>query len=190
MRYMRESGLSELLDRYTMQTWKCSEKWQDRLRDMAIKYAESPTGWFYLAGRPGTGKTHICTALCGLLMQKGYRTRYMLWRDISVRAKAAVNDEEKYQELITPLKRVRVLYIDDLFKTGKGQEPTTGDVNLAFEVLNARYNDEKKLTIISSELTINQILEVDEGVGSRIYQRAKNNYADLSDKQNWRLTNI
>lgn len=189
MRYMRESGLSELLDRYTMQEWKRIEKWQEILRDMAIKYAESPTGWFYLAGRPGTGKTHICTALCGLLMQKGYRTRYMLWRDISVRAKAAVNDEEKYQELIAPLKRVRVLYVDDLFKTGKGQEPTTGDVSLAFEILNARYNDERKLTIISSEMTINQILEIDEGVGSRIYQRSKNNYADLSDKQNWRLIN-
>ena len=187
MRYMRESGLSDIAERYTFDNWVSRLAWQDAVVKMAREYAAGPSGWFYLAGNPGTGKTHLCTAICGELMRKGYRTRYMLWRDVSVRAKAVVNDEEAYQELVVPLKKVRVLYIDDLFKTGKGAEPTTGDVNLAFEILNARYNDERMITILSSERTINDILSIDEGVGSRIFQRSKNNYADLTGKENWRL---
>lgn len=113
--------------------------------------------------------------------------RYMLWRDVSVRAKAAVNDETEYRKLVEPLKRVKALYIDDLLKTGKGQTPTTGDVNLAFEILNARYNDSRLITILSSEMTVNQILDLDEAVGSRIYERTKGNYVDLTGKRNWRL---
>lgn len=111
----------------------------------------------------------------------------MLWRDVSVRAKAAVNDEDAYRKIVEPLKRVRVLYIDDLFKTGKGQQPTTGDVNLAFEILNARYNDSSKITLLSSELTVDQILAIDEAVGSRIYERSKGWYFDLTGRNNWRL---
>jgi len=188
IRYLRESGLESLIKRYTFDAWQSRETWQARLLRMAREYAENPTGWFYLAGRPGTGKTHLCTAICGELMNRGFQARYLLWRDFSVKAKSLVNDEEQYQALMKPLKSVRVLYVDDLFKTGKGQEPTAGDVNLAFELLNARYNDERKLTLISSELNANRLLEIDEGIGSRIVQRAGENYADLSGRQNFRLT--
>lgn len=188
LRYMRNSGLSELAKRYTFSAWQTKEAWQQELLKMAQEYAQNPRGWFYLAGQPGAGKTHLCTAICTELIQRGFPVRYMLWRDISVRAKAVVNDEEKYQELVKPLKAVRVLYVDDLFKTGKGQEPSAGDVNLAFEVLNARYNDARKLTLISSELSINRILEIDEAVGSRIYERSSAFYADLTGKANWRLS--
>ena len=75
----------------------------------------------------------------------------------------------------------------DFLKTGKGQEPTTGDVNLAFELINARYADPTKLTIISSELPVAEIVDIDEAVGSRIYERSKAHYADLSGRQNWRM---
>lgn len=184
---IKKSGLAELMGRYTFDVWAEKEPWQKSVKKMAMEYAEEPKGWFYLAGRPGTGKTHICTALCGALIENGMEVRYLLWRDFSSRAKAVVTDDEEYQRIVEPMKRVSVLYIDDLFKTGKGQAPTTGDVNLAFEILNARYNA-NKLTIISSELTVEQILDVDEAVGSRIYERSKEHYADLSEKGNWRLS--
>ena len=152
--FREKSGLSDLMERYTLENWQCREQWQANLRNAAAEYAQRREGWFYIGGRPGTGKTHICTALCALLLNQGLSTRYMLWRDASVRAKAVVNDEEAYQEIVRPLKMVTVLYIDDFFKMGKtrdrsGQrvraEPTVGDVNLAFEIINARYNDSKLL---------------------------------------------
>lgn len=187
LKRIERSGLSELIRRYTLDTWKVKEAWQGSLAEMVRCFAADPRGWFYLAGRPGTGKTHLCTALCGLLIDKGYETRYALWRDLSVRAKAVVNDGSAYKDLVEHLKLVKALYVDDLFKTGKGQTPTTGDVNLAFEILNNRYNDERLITIISSEWTVEKLLDIDEAVGSRVYERAHDFYADLSTRPNWRL---
>ena len=185
---IRRSGLENMLQRYTLESWQTRESWQVKAKQLVERYASEPRGWMLAAGPPGTGKTHLCTALCGLLMERGVDVQYMLWRDVSVRAKACVNDEDEYQWLVEPLKRVRCLYIDDLFKTGKGQEPTTADVNLAFEILNSRYNDARKLTIISTERDVEQLLNIDEAVGSRIYERSKEFYLTLAGKKNWRLT--
>ena len=184
---MRRSGLAELLDRYTFQNWQTPEPWQEKARELAYRYAEERAGWFVMAGTVGAGKTHLCTALCSLLMERGLPVRYMMWRQFAVQAKALVADADAYERLLAPFKTVRVLYIDDLFKTGKGQAPTTGDVNLAFELLNCRYNDAGLLTILSMEGGLDRILELDEAVGSRIYERSRQYYLQLDGKQNWRL---
>ena len=62
-----------------------------------------------------------------------------------------------------------MLYIDDLFKGNV----TGADLNLAFQLINARYNDRKLITILSSELTLSEIIEQDEALGGRIYERAR-----------------
>ena len=77
-------------------------------------------------------------------------------------------------KLIEYYKDVDVLYIDDLFKTGKAygeevQKPTAGDINLAFEIINSRVAQNKK-TIISSESTIFELFDIDEAVAGRIKQ--------------------
>lgn len=181
------SGLGDMLDRYTFERWQVREPWQQKAREMAERYAEVQRGWFVMAGSVGAGKTHLCTALCGKLLNNGLPVRYALWRDLVTRAKAVVNEDAEYQKILRPLKQVKVLYIDDLFKTGKNEAPTVGDVNLAFELLNARYNNASLLTIISTERSVDQILNIDEAVGSRIYERAKEFYLPLNGKKNWRL---
>ncbi len=187
LKYLERSGLAKVLKIYTFDNWQVKEPWQQNFITVARDYAEHPAGWFCAAGRPGTGKTHLCTAICGELLHRGMEVRYLLWRDFSTQAKAVVNDDESYRELMEPYKRVKVLYLDDLFKTGKGQEPTTADCNLAFELLNGRYADPDKLTIISSERTMGNLLDIDEAIGSRIYERSKAHYVDLSSRKNWRL---
>ena len=107
----------------------------------------------------------------------------MLWRDESVKLKALVNDDAEYYEAITPWKRCRVLYIDDLFKGGASGP----DTKLAFEIINFRYNDPKLRTIISSELTVHQLMQLDEAIGSRIYQKTKGFYLEFGKGKNWRL---
>ena len=186
-RIMEKSGLADMVTRYTFDNWKERESWHKKAREMALRYAKDRRGWFVMAGSVGAGKTHLCTALCGKMMDEGVPVRYALWRDLVTRAKAVVNDDAEYQKIVAPLKKVKCLYIDDLFKTGKGETPTVGDVNIAFEIINHRYNDAGKLTILSTERTVEEILAIDEAVGSRIYERAKEFYLPLSGKKNWRL---
>lgn len=189
-RRMEQSGLSDLLSHYTFEAWRTETDWQGEILSSAKRFSENPDGWFSVCGRPGTGKTHICTAICGELMKKGYDVRYMLWRDAATTLKAdSMGDAAAYSREIEPLKTVRVLYIDDFFKTGGGRPPTVMDVNLAFEIINARYNTDGLITIISTERSLDELMRIDEATASRIYERTKQNrnYFNLTGKPNWRM---
>lgn len=171
LRLIEESGIKSMMEDCTFDNFIVSNKWQQNLYDLAKEYAANPCGWFFIGGQVGAGKTHLCTAIVGSLLKSGIRSKYCLWRDESTRLKGLVNETE-YGSEIAKYKLTECLYIDDLFKTKKGADVTPADVNLAFEILNYRYNNEM-LTVISSEKTMEEILEIDQGIGSRIFQMSQ-----------------
>lgn len=116
-------------------------------------------------------------------MDGGIPVRYLQWRADIPPIKAKINDAEAYRNAMSPLKTIRALYIDDFLKGSV----TDGDRNVAFDLLNARYNDPRAITIFSTEMTIDKILEWDEAIGSRIAERARDYTFNLRGKQNWRL---
>ncbi|MBR2474817.1 MAG: ATP-binding protein [Clostridia bacterium] len=175
MRALKESGLSDLAKEFRFDNFEVSEPWQQTMLDRAKAYLEADSDkWLYMGGNTGCGKSHICTAVAVALLKQGKEVKYMLWRDEVNRLKALVN-EGSYADEIKHYKNVDVLYIDDLFKTGKcegqkSQRPTAADINLAFEILNSRAI--KKLpTIISSESTLTELLAIDDAIAGRIKQR-------------------
>lgn len=182
---IKRSGLADVMSRYTFKAYKTPDKQSAAIKAAALRYvAESRGEWFVIVGRPGSGKTHICTAIVGKLIEGGKNCKYMLWRDEVRELKALVNDNSAYRERMNLLKNVDVLYIDDFLK---GRAVSDGDLNVAFELLNARYNARKR-TIISGERTIGAIMDIDEAIGSRIYERSKNGYCFETSPENWRLT--
>lgn len=190
---IKNSGIEAIMDDYRFDTYKIKEPWQKQIRDSAVSFMNDHyRKWFFAGGQPGAGKTHICTAIVGEFLRRGIASRYMLWKDEATRLKAIINDPEYYNEIRT-LKQIPVLYIDDFFKTatdnyGKRFLPTQGDINLAFEILNYRYTN-NLVTIITSERTISELMDFDEAIGSRIYQRTKEycfNFGPDKEK-NWRL---
>lgn len=188
LKRIEESGMAGLLQKCTIDSFETEAEWQKDIKGAADRFLKCSDGrWFYIGGQVGCGKTHICTAIVGEMMNAGMSARYMLWRDDVVRLKACVNDES-YGDEMERLKRANVLYIDDFFKTRSGDKPTQGDLNIAFELLNHRYSNQIP-TIISSERTINEILEIDEAVGSRIYERARGFCMNIGrdPEKNWRL---
>lgn len=189
LRLIENSGLADALTRYTFDSFETPEPWQKEMKERALAFlAEGGGAWFMAAGAVGSGKSHICTALCGALLDAGLEVRYMLWRDESARLKALVNDAEAYGRAVEPLKTARVLYIDDFLKTQTGREVTAADVNLAFEILNARYLNSRLTTVLSAEKSVEDILNIDEAVGSRIFERCRGYYVYLSGGgKNWRL---
>ncbi|TWG67699.1 hypothetical protein L605_000300004590 [Bacillus subtilis J26] len=70
------------------------------------------------------------------------------------------------------MRKVEVLLIYDLFKPINGQ-PRVTDWQVEIQsVLNYRYLNHKPL-LISSELTVDEILDIDEALGSRIHQMCR-----------------
>ena len=202
IRHMEKSGLKSLIGKYTMKNYTTTEDWQRNVYDKAddfVKQRLEKTGdnWFYIGGASGSGKTHICTAICREFLLKGLAVRYMLWRDDAVKLKANLTEFAEYNKLMNELKHVDVLYIDDLFKSGYAgengkQKPTAADINLAFELLNYRYNNPELITILSSECTTSDLLAIDEAIGGRIAERAGRFMINLASdgKKNYRVNNL
>ncbi|MBR1708818.1 MAG: ATP-binding protein, partial [Clostridia bacterium] len=184
VRRIKASGLAGAISRCTFDTFEAMDDWQIRMKSTAQRYVNGNGGlWFYAGGQIGAGKTHICTAICGELLKQNQSVLYMLWKDESTRLKSLVNDTEVREREIGKYKSVDVLYIDDFFKSqrsgGKAVPPTPADLSLAFEILNHRYVARKK-TVISSEWMISEICDIDEAVGSRIYEMSKGSCCQIS----------
>ena len=181
LRRIKNSGMEDMLKRYSFATYLTPDAERMKIKAKAQQFAEADSGWFFIGGQSGSGKSHICTAICSRLIERGKETYYMRWRDESRKLKAIVNDEE-IEKPLKKLKKVDVLYIDDFFKGGSND----ADVRIAFEILNARYNDSRLRTVISSELTIDDLLKIDEALGGRIYERCKG-YMLKAPAENWRM---
>lgn len=182
LRLIKDSGLGKSLEQCTFANFSTSADWQRHMRDKAIEYVEHPDGWFFIGGQVGSGKTHLCTAIVGELLKRGVAAKYCLWRDESTRLKGFINEPD-YDAEIKKYKLAECLYIDDLFKVKHGTTATAADINLAFEILNYRYINGLS-TIISSEKTVREIIEIDEAVGSRIYEMSKGRALNLSADKN------
>ena len=179
---MESSGLMGLIRQKRFDTFETQEDWQRRAKLAALAFIDMEGSWFFVSGRPGTGKTHLCTAICGAFIDRGVEVHYMPWREEAPRLKANVNERAEYEKHIGRLKTVPVLYIDDLFK-GSVKE---ADLNLAFELINSRYNRPELRTVISTEKSLEAIMTLDEAIGSRIYERSRG-FCVKAPTQNRRL---
>lgn len=188
-----KSGLGEILSEKTFDKYEVTDSWQKDAKERCIKFCkDEKANWLYFGGQVGSGKTHLCSAICGHYIKQGRDTLYMMWEDESKKLKALVTDYSAYQSLINRYKDVEVLYIDDLFKTQQGEAPTKADINLAFEIINNRLFSPDKITIISSEKTLNELLDYDEGTMSRIYQKTGDYKINIAKdrSKNYRLKEI
>jgi len=179
LRRNHKTQLESLMSQYTLDNYEDKKEWQKSVKRSAVQYLGEQKAWYYIGGSVGAGKTHICTAIVGELA-KNKNCSYMLWRDESHRLKAIVNEPEFDQE-ISKYIYAQVLYIDDFFKGSV----TQADINLAYEIINNRYNIQLQ-TIISSEKLWSEILAIDEAIGSRIGERAGKYIINLKDKPNHR----
>lgn len=166
---LKLSGLKNLVDRYTFEAFDKSKADGQRIYNTAMRYLDNyKDRWFFIGGQVGSGKTAICTPITYHLMRKGYETRYVLWRDLIARIKEGY-DKGNAEEIIEKLQKAKIVYIDDFLK---GDRPSQNDLDIAYKIINYRYNN-NLTTILSSERMLMQISELDEAIGSRIFERAK-----------------
>ena len=64
LRALKKSGLAQLAEKYSFENYMADNPLSVSLLQYARKYIDDAPKWFLVSGRPGSGKSHICTAIC------------------------------------------------------------------------------------------------------------------------------
>ena len=162
-----QSGMGELLS-HKLRDFKATEPFQEVMRDITKGYIlNARTEWFLALGQSGIGKSMICSSICNQRLKEFYQVKYMIWNEFVDRLKRMSYDLER-DNYFDEYAKSEILYIDDLFK-GKVTET---DINYAFRLINERYN-KNLVTIVSSELLLKDLREIDEAIAGRLKEKAK-----------------
>ena len=131
-------------------------------------------------GNPGSGKTHLSLAIGnGLLNEHGVSCLYMPFREEMMKLKQlAREDKYKYEEEMYKLTTARLLIIDDLYKGSISE----ADINYVFQIINQRYLNQLPF-VASSEKSLNDLLNIDEAIASRMLEQAKGHSIMINDKK-------
>lgn len=195
IREMERSGLQKSIRELTFEAFQTKTPWQEKLKKGAQDYAQTGTGWFLAGGQAGCGKTHLCTAICRQRLLDGHEVLYMSWREQVSTLKSLAMDPDRRTERLERFKRAQILYIDDLYKCGLradgGDLPSSAEINLAFEIINYRYQN-RLPTIISTERSPQELVRIDEATGSRIIELAGDHvYSIAKDPgKNYRMRGV
>lgn len=177
----KQSGLAN----FNFESFVTTDEWQKQILDTVISFAvNGGDKWLFIGGQSGAGKTHLCSAaVLDRVRRQQKEASLFAWIDDAKRFKRFLADDEKIESEITALKQVPLLYIDDLFKTCSSSGVTNADINLALEIIDYRYR-KNLVTVISSELSIDNIIDISEALGGRIKQKAKEYAIHISKGRN------
>ena len=201
-RILQASGISEAFLKKTFKNFIPKHQSTAAAKQMAIDYVKefdkisnTEENSIAFLGQVGSGKTHLSIAIANELMKRGIGVRYMQYREDIMKIKQSAVDEIAYTREINKYKNATVLLIDDLYKGAvyknrMGYEAVNeADLRAMFEIINYRYL-KKAPMIISSEYTVDQLLDFDEAIGSRIIERCKGHIIELHGMElNYRLAN-
>jgi DNA replication protein DnaC len=185
------SGINVEQSKYTFSNFEVWNEASRRIKDTAGAYCtdfddirDKRRNSLLVCGQVGSGKSHISIAVALNFLKQNIRVVYMPYRDTITEIKQNMIDQEYYKKAISKYQLCEVLLIDDLFK-GKIND---SDINVMFEIINYRYLNFLPI-VVSSEFSIDKLLNFDEGVGSRIYEMAKDYVVEIEQdiRNNYRL---
>lgn len=189
MANLKKSGLEQLAERCTFDNFQTPEEWQKKAKSKAMQYVSDESGkWLFFSGQSGGGKTHLCTAVSVELIKKGRNLKYIMWRSLLHELEGMRFDNEKYSAKMREIMETDIIYIDDFLKC-YGGKPSSNELCYAYEVINSRYVANKQ-TIISTELLLKDIINIDNALGGRIKEKSNDWRIQIGsdNAKNFRLT--
>lgn len=179
----KSSGFGDMLEKYTFEGYEAKEDWQKYVKKGAMLYTQQKElPWMYIGGMSGAGKSHICTATATKILQQGKVVKYVLWRDVFHKMESYRYDEEKYNEFLKELSEVEVLILDDFLK-GMDKQKQGSALEIAYDVVNRRYNN-RKATIFSSEIQLGELETLDRALYGRIKERCGKFSINIKNDEN------
>lgn len=187
---MKSSQLSEEFRRLTFDNYITDRNSKLEIaKGLALKYVcdfkliqHERKNSIALIGQVGSGKTHLLCAIANRLLSSGIQLIYFPFVEGLNNLKA---NFEVIEDKTDQLKLCEVLFIDDLFK-GR-EQPTNWQLETIYSIINFRYLNHMPI-LLTSEKTFDQLIQIDEATGSRIYEMSKNyNYTFKGQELNYRL---
>lgn len=189
---LKQSGID--VKEYKTKTFESFKTYDDstrKMKEIALEFLKdkNATGLGFF-GKSGMGKTHICIATCYELLKKLHKSHlYFPYRKEMDKARSMRFNFLEFEKWQNEVMAKDILFIDDLLKcVGNVWQIDSWELGLIFNIINDRYIN-KRVTIFSSELSVNKIIKIDEALGSRIYSIV-NPYGCKCDGQNYRLKDI
>ncbi len=187
---MARSGLTEAFKQRTFKTFIVNNEWQLEAKAKAMDYSKNfkeTKASLMLSGQPGSGKTHIGVATMLRLIENNTGCVYREYISMLTDLKQTSMDEEEYIRSLEKYINPPVLFLDDFLKG----EPTIADRKHVYKIINTRYLKSMPM-IISTEKSVQDILEFDEAVGSQIVEMCQNNIITFPRgiENNYRLRGV
>ncbi|ARA85232.1 MULTISPECIES: ATP-binding protein [Bacillus] len=146
------------------EAYECAVEYVQAYRDIR----ESRKNSIAFLGRPGSGKTHLLTAAANELMRKHFVP--VLYFPFVEGFNDLKQDFSLLEDKLNRMKRVEVLFLDDLFKPVGGRpRATEWQIEQTYAVVNYRYLNHKPI-MLSSELSVEEIVSIDEALGTRLVE--------------------
>lgn len=143
-----------------------------------------------IMGQVGSGKTHLALAIVGELIGKANVNIFNYTEEIAKlkidRRSFDETNRQHYYDRVTNFKNCQLLLIEDLFWGNVDKE----ELEIIYEIINHRYNSSKnKSVIITTELDLPKLLQVDEALGSRLVEMCKEYIIEFNEgyDNNFRL---
>lgn len=190
---IKREGLFERYQKNNFDNFDVDSESSKRAKDQAMAYVKDyQNKSLIITGAVGSGKTHLAMAVASSIAESEFETnsikqtlpKIVFYNSLINKLKSSKRFSSDYETItiLDEYKNTEFLVIDDFLKI----ERTAEVVTWMFEIINARYN-QKLPTIITSELTPKQIVQIDEALGSRLIEMAggvsqDSNIIILSDK--------
>jgi len=192
---LKASGISDAFQKKTVNEYKPIDEQQRKARSLAVQYIQEfetirkeKINSIAFLGQPGSGKSHLTIAIANALMKKGIGVRYVQYREVMTEICQVRFDDDAYRKKVDPLKTCSVLLLDDLFKGATRRDGSLGhEGTVMFEIVNSRYLSGKPI-LVSSEYTMDRLIDLDEAIATRIAEMAKGRVTEFRGKElNYRM---
>ena len=142
-----------------------------RAKELAQRYADSPTGWLVISGRFGCGKTHLAAAIASRQITLGRpASMFVVVPDLldHLRATFSPQSTTSLDRVFEQVKKTPLLILDDL-----GTESATPWAReKLFQLLNYRYAA-RLPTVITMSDSIEDVMKKEPRLGSRMLDQAR-----------------
>ncbi|HWQ04774.1 MAG TPA: ATP-binding protein [Longilinea sp.] len=127
----------------------------------AATFAQTLSGWLFLSGSYGCGKTHLAAAIANYVVGQGVPTLFLTVPDLLDWLRFSYDSTDaNFEQRFDEIRNIRLLVLDDLGT----QNATAWAQEKLYQIINYRYNNKLPMVVTSNQ----NLDEIDGRIRSRL----------------------